>query len=87
MNRLVKIGDAAYDIKIDRTTKWGNPYVIGVHGNRSEVIAYYEAWIRNQPKLIAALPELKGKVLGCHCFPQACHGDVLLKLLVKNGIE
>jgi hypothetical protein len=41
----------------------------------------YEVHIRRSPKLIAALPELAGKKLGCHCKPLACHGDVLIKLL------
>jgi predicted RNA methylase len=30
---------------------------------------------------MAALPELVGKRLGCHCKPLPCHGDVLIKLL------
>jgi len=29
---------------------------------------------------MAALPELRGKVLGCWCAPKACHGDVLVSL-------
>ena len=33
-----------------------------------------------QPALLAALPELRGKRLGCWCAPQACHGDVLAQL-------
>ena len=86
--RIVKIGDAAYDINIGRPHKFGNPFVIGVHGTRSEVITMYDEWIRQQPELMAALPELKGKVLGCHCAPQKrCHGSILLKLLVEEGIE
>jgi hypothetical protein len=32
---------------------------------------------------MAALPELKGKVLGCWCAPSACHGDVLMRLVNK----
>jgi hypothetical protein len=31
----------------------------------------------SQPALIAALGELRGKVLGCWCKPALCHGDVL----------
>ena len=30
--------------------------------------------------LLAALPELQGKVLGCWCAPLPCHGDVLVEL-------
>jgi hypothetical protein len=48
---------------------------------RERAIQMYEAWIRRNPKLIAALPELAGKRLGCHCKPLACHGDVLIRLL------
>lgn len=87
-SRRVQIGQAAYDVSIRRPSKWGNPYVLGVHGDRKEVIALYETWIRQQPELIAALPELKGKVLGCVCEDgRKCHGDVLLKLLKEFGIE
>lgn len=70
-----------YDIYIGRGSKWGNPFVIGKDGNREEVIEKYRKWIKTQPKLLKALPELKGKVLGCWCFPKACHGDVLLELI------
>ena len=89
--RLVKIGEAAYDCRIDRQSIWGNPFVIGVHGNRLEVIARYEEWIRGQPALLARLPELAGKVLACHCAsavnPKPCHGSVLLRLLKEQGLE
>jgi hypothetical protein len=30
---------------------------------------------------MAALPELRGKVLGCWCAPAACHGDVLAEMV------
>ena len=62
-------------------SKWFNPFRIGRDGTREEVIAKYENWIRTQPKLLAALPELKGKVLGCWCAPKPCHGNVLIKLV------
>lgn len=85
--RVVKKGVAGYNTYIGRGSKWGNPFVIGVHGTRSEVIAQYDEWIRTQPDLIAALPELKDKVLGCYCSPLGCHGTVLLTLLKEHGIE
>jgi hypothetical protein len=70
-----------YDIKITRPSKWGNPYVIGKDGNREEVIAKYRTWIKCQPHLLRALPELDGQTLGCVCKPLPCHGDVLRELL------
>jgi hypothetical protein len=71
---------AAHDVYIGRPSKWGNPFVIGRDGTRDDVIARYEAWLLEQPELLAALPELAGKTLGCWCAPHACHGDVLARL-------
>lgn len=88
MDRVVnKKQTKAYDVYIGRGSKWGNPFKIGEHGDRDEVIRKYEDYIRNSPELLEALPELKGKVLGCWCRPKACHGDVLIKLLKEQGIE
>jgi len=70
--------DAVY---IGRPSKWGNPFVIGKDGTRSEVIRMYEAWIRSQPNLVEdAKRELKGKDLVCFCGPKPCHGDVLMRI-------
>jgi hypothetical protein len=74
-----------FEVYIGRPSKWGNPFVIGKHGTRAEVIAKYEAWLRKTPDLLAALPDLHGKVLGCWCAPLPCHGDVLLKLLREQA--
>jgi hypothetical protein len=66
---------------IGRPSCWGNPFKIGVDGDRDEVIRKYKDWILTQPDLLARLPELKDKRLGCYCFPERCHGDVLVELL------
>jgi hypothetical protein len=76
---------AAHDVYIGRPSKWGNPFVIGRDGTREDVIAKYEAWLLEQPELLAALPELAGKTLGCWCAPRACHGDVLARLANAQG--
>lgn len=60
---------------------WGNPFKIGEDGTREEVIEQYRTWIAVHPELRARLPELKGKELACWCFPQPCHGDVLVELV------
>lgn len=62
-------------IYIGRGSKWGNPFVIGTHGTRAEVIARYELEIL--PKL--DLEPLRGKDLLCYCAPAPCHGDILLR--------
>jgi len=82
--RVVK-GRRASGVYVGRGSLWGNPFVIGVHGTREEVIAKYEAWVLRQPHLVAMLPELRGQVLCCHCKPLACHGDVLARLADQTG--
>ena len=72
---------SSYDVYIGRPSKWGNPFAIGRDGSREEVIKKYREWIQKQPELMATLPELRGKVLGCWCAPLPCHGRVLVELL------
>lgn len=64
--------DAVY---IGRGSPWGNPYQIGVHGDRAKVIDLYKKFVL--PSLDVSA--LKGKDLVCFCKPQACHGDLLLE--------
>lgn len=84
--RVVHCKRETFDVYIGRPSKWGNPFVIGpgidkeAAEHRATVIARYEAWLLEQPELMAALHELRGKVLGCWCAPKACHGDVLVRL-------
>lgn len=80
MTKVVHCKREKYDIYIGRPSKWGNPFTIGRDGTREQVIEKYHRWIITQPELLAALPELKGRVLGCWCKPKACHGDVLAEL-------
>jgi hypothetical protein len=59
---------------------WANPFKIGKDGTREECMAKYRAALLANPDLLSRLPELKGKVLGCWCAPEACHGDILSEL-------
>lgn len=79
-NLVVHIRRGSFDVYIGRPSKWGNPFVIGRDGTRDEVIEKYAEWIKTQPQLLADLPELRGKVLGCFCAPNRCHGDVLVEM-------
>ena len=65
---------------VARPSKWGNPFKLDDHG-RDEAVRIYEVWLRQQPHLIAALPELRGRRLACYCpLDQPCHADVLARL-------
>jgi Domain of unknown function (DUF4326) len=61
-------------------SKWANPFRIGRDGTREQVIAKHKRWLPTQPQLLAALDELRGQTLGCHCAPRACHCDTLVEL-------
>lgn len=81
---VVNLRRDAYDVRIDRATKWGNPFRIGPDGDRQQVIAKYRHYILHQnPDLLAQVGELRGKRLGCWCAPYQCHGDVLAQLAEK----
>lgn len=82
---VVHVKDNNYDVYIGRGSKWGNPFVLGKDGNRFQVINKYREWIKTQQHLLNDLHELKGKKLGCHCKPMACHGDVLVSLIEEGN--
>ncbi len=67
-------------VYIGRPSKWGNPFVIGKHGSRDQVVAQYERYLLASRSLTASLHEQRGKDLVCWCAPCACHGDVLVRL-------
>jgi leucyl-tRNA synthetase len=35
-----------YDVRIDRQTPWGNPYIMGGDGNRKMVVKKHLDWLR-----------------------------------------
>lgn len=68
-------------VEIGRPTQWGNPYITGRDGNREQVIAKFEWYLRHNPELVErAKRELRGRDLVCYCKPLPCHGDVLLRI-------
>src|SRR5262245_47496389 len=65
-------------VRIDRATVWGNPFILDEDGDRSEVCDSYRVYLQYKPSLQRRYEELRGKVLGCWCYPEQCHGDVLI---------
>ena len=78
---VVNLRTTRCDVRIDRKTRWGNPFVMGRDGNRDDVCEKYRAWlwreINNGKISLEDLADLKGKTLGCHCAPERCHGETL----------
>jgi hypothetical protein len=84
VTKVVHCKKEKYDIYIGRPSKWGNPFKIGKDGTREEVIEKYWNYILKNKKLLSELNELEGKVLGCWCKPEKCHGDILVELLKEK---
>lgn len=70
-------------VMIDHSSIWNDPFFIGKGSDYSRV-KKYRRYLEKSSDLQAKLPELKGKVLGCHCFPEACHGDELVQMLLRQ---
>ena len=66
------------------TSKYGNPYKIGIHYPRNKCIKMYEGTLlfkilRTKEVTYEDLLSLSGQVLGCFCKPKPCHGDVIAR--------
>ena len=81
---VVDINKDSCEVYVGRGSPWGNPFVIGVDGDRKEVLKKYRTYLSNRPDLVKRLPELKGKTLGCFCAPLPCHGHLLAELANKE---
>jgi hypothetical protein len=81
-------------VKVDRTTKWGNPFIVGKSGgiytakvmDRRHAYLLFKSIAVDNAKLIAdARAELRGKNLACWCpkpdsYEDCCHAAVLLDI-------
>jgi hypothetical protein len=70
--------------QIDRWSDWGNPFLIGGDGNRDTVCESFKVYFNLKLELNQKVKQLKGKALGCHCYPLRCHGDHLKQLADGN---
>lgn len=72
-------------VRIDRSTKYGNPFVLNEDGDRDEVCDAYERhYLPHKRSILLDAEKLKGKVLICHCYPERCHGNALIKLTMET---
>lgn len=82
-------------VKVDRTTRWGNPFRIGdrvrhpvsksmlLIDGQETAVRMFRAYLRTPAGRVvaqAAKAELRGKNLACWCRDgSCCHADVLLQ--------
>lgn len=88
---VVHITKDPFDARVDRATKWGNPFKIGTRGTREEVLREFYHYLFFDPKgqeLLGQVHQLHGYVLGCWCAPKGglspalppharCHAQIL----------
>ena len=74
---------------VDRSTKWGNPFIGEGPTDRAYVTRLYREFLQRPEQAdlrLRARLELKGRNLACWCPPgEPCHADELLE--VANGAE
>lgn len=81
-------------VKVDRTTRWGNPFIVGSSGGpyAAKVVDRRHAWqlyrsvaLSNDEFMAKVRAELRGKNLACWCpkddpYEDICHAAVLLEI-------
>lgn len=86
---VVNVRSVPHEIYIGLGSPWGNPYANTMA--RNAAIKAYERRLRRfleDPGWRVELKALAGKTLGCHCAPQPCHGDIIVKLFLElYGID
>jgi Domain of unknown function (DUF4326) len=68
-------------VKVDRTTRFGNPFPMTAARSRNDAIAAFADYLKqrlaDEP---AFLEPLRGKNLACWCpLNESCHADLLLE--------
>jgi hypothetical protein len=74
-------------VRIDRKTEWGNPFEMPQDGNRPEVVSKFtKFYIPHKSGLLSKISSLRGKVLGCWCHPEECHGHVIADIVNDEAL-
>jgi len=81
-------------VKVDRTTMWGNPFVIGAGPmgryalDHEGAVGFFRQMMvdpelrteARYPDIVTIRRELAGKNLACWCAGPHCHANVLLEI-------
>jgi len=79
--RNLRAGPHPDAVRVDRKTKWGNPFIIGQDGTRDEVIEKHKVWFWSKIEAgkisLTDLAALAHRPLACWCAPQPCHAETI----------
>ena len=80
----------ANTVKVDRTTRWGNPFTVAEYGSVAAAVAQHGRWMRGEiaapggvepPSADTLRAAPAGRNLACWCALNGpCHADLLLAL-------
>lgn len=95
LTKVVHCQKESYDILIDRTTPFGNPWSHKDNTlaqfkveTRKESLDAFRAHLNANKDLQEKIKPLKGKTLGCWCKPgNSCHGDIIAEFLDGVGSD
>lgn len=94
MTKLVNIHKEQCDVYIGRAGRgeegyFGNP--IRFTGDRVDCLNQYRSYfndrIAKDPEFKERIEGLKGRTLGCFCFPRLCHGMVIIEYLEGISVD
>lgn len=70
-------------VKVDRTTRYGNDFIMATEAHRSAAIESFREQVKAQMECSPAFyAPLRGKNLACWCvLDKPCHADVLLEIV------
>ena len=77
--------EAGLCVRIDRLSRWGNPFRIPADGSRDDVCDRFAHHLAKRPALLEQIADLRGKVLVCWCHPLRCHGHHLAALANQSN--
>lgn len=92
MTKVVNLRKEKYDEYIGRKGRFndgyfGNPFPVKNFGRDNCLKAYkfyFDYRLKTDPEFKEKVESLRGKVLGCFCKPNPCHGDVIVEYLESN---
>lgn len=80
----VYIGRGSAQLCLGRSP-WANPFVIGVHRGRHELVRKNEELLNDSPHLLADLASLSGCALVCHCaLHERCRSDAIIASFLRE---